>query len=203
MKNFHKLLIAIFFIVLGWSAVKPHDYLTWMLEVAPGVLGFIILAATYKRFKLTDMCYVFILAECLILFVGAKYTYAEMPLFNWIRDTFGLARNNYDKLGHFAQGFVPAMIAREIIIRLDVVKKQGWTEFFPVCIALSISAIYELIEWWAAVITGEAGESFLGTQGYIWDTQSDMLFALIGALCMVIFFRKQHDRQISKLNKGL
>ncbi|MDR2209086.1 MAG: DUF2238 domain-containing protein [Azoarcus sp.] len=193
MKNIHKILLLFFFLVLSWSWFGDTDFLTWCLEVAPGVLGVAILALTYKRFQFTDFAYIFILAHCVILFVGGRYTYAEVPLFDWIRDVFDMTRNHYDKVGHFAQGFIPALITREILIRFQVVKTRGWTNVMVISICLAISAIYEIIEWFAAEIIGESAESFLGTQGYVWDTQSDMLCALIGASCMLLFLSKAHD----------
>jgi putative membrane protein len=168
--------------------------------VVPALIGLIILAATYNRFRFTTLAYLLILIHCIILMVGGHYTYAEVPLFDWIRDWFDLERNNYDKVGHLAQGFIPAIIAREILIRLEIVKKGGWLNFIVVSICLAISAFYELIEWWVAVLTGESAEAFLGTQGYVWDTQSDMALALLGAILSLVAFSKIHDRQIMKLS---
>ena len=133
--------------------------------------------------------------------VGGHYTYAEVPLFNWIRDTFGMARNNYDKIGHLAQGFIPAIIAREILMRKKVIVQKGWSNFIVICICLAISAFYELIEWWAALLSGEAAEDFLGTQGYIWDTQSDMGLALLGAIISLLILSRLHDKQMLLLNQ--
>jgi putative membrane protein len=189
-------LSAIFFAVLVWSGINPKDYYTWVLEVTPGVVGFIVLAATYKKFRFTDLLYTFMLIHCCILFVGGHYTYAEVPLFNWIRDITQGTRNNYDKVGHFLQGFVPAMIARELFIRLRVVNGKVWTGFFCVCVALAISAFYEFVEWWTAVLSGTSADAFLGTQGYVWDTQSDMLYAFTGAMIAVVFLSKIHDISI-------
>lgn len=185
--------VSIFISVLIWSGVHPKDPLTWGLEVFPAVLGAIILAATYRCFKLTSILYVLILAHCIILMVGGHYTYAEVPFFD---DLLGAQRNNYDKLGHFFQGFVPALIAREILLRKNVVNGQWWLRLFVVCIALSFSAFYELIEWWVAVLSGEGAEAFLGTQGYAWDTQSDMAMALVGAITALLLLTKLHDRQL-------
>lgn len=186
-----------FFIVLLWSGVKPRDYFTWFLEVLPALLGFIILIATYRRFRFTDLAYWLMLTHAIILMVGGHYTYAEMPLFNWLRDTFDLGRNHYDKVGHLAQGFIPAIITREILIRKSPVKKGKWLFFIVVCICLALSAFYEFIEWWVAEISGTAADAFLGTQGYIWDTQSDMFLALIGAVTALSLLGKIHDRMIS------
>ena len=188
--------LSIYFLVLIWSGINPKDYFTWMLEVLPALIGIIILAATYNKFRLTPLTYTLILIHYIILMVGGHYTYAEVPLFNWIRDIFGMARNNYDKIGHLAQGFIPAIIAREILLRKKVVTQQGWTHFLVICICLAISAFYELIEWWAALLSGEAAEDFLGTQGYIWDTQSDMGLALLGAIASLLLLSKLHDKQM-------
>lgn len=196
------ILIMIFFAGLIWSGISPHDYFTWMLEIFPAVAGFIILAITFKRFQFTYLTYIFILIHCYILFVGGHYTYAEVPLFDWVRDAFHQSRNNYDKVGHFAQGFVPAMIVRELFIRKEVVKKGGWMSFLTVCVCLSISALYEFIEWLVAVLSGESAESFLGTQGYIWDTQSDMLYAAIGAVCMVVLLAGIQNGEVRKLESS-
>jgi putative membrane protein len=191
--------IAIFFAVLIWSGINPKDYFTWVLEVTPGVIGFVILAFTYKRFRFTNLIYTLILIHCSILFVGGHYTYAEVPLFDWIRDVTNGTRNNYDKVGHFAQGFVPAMIARELFLRLKVVNGKVWTGFFCVCTALATSAFYEFVEWWTAVLSGSSAEAFLGTQGYVWDTQSDMLYAFIGSLAAVVLLSRFHDSKMKEV----
>lgn len=201
MKKYY-ILIFLFFAGLLVSAIKPYDYFTWALEVMPAVLGFLILVFTFNRFRFTYITYVMILIHCYILFIGGHYTYAEVPAFNWLRDILDQSRNNYDKVGHFAQGFVPAMIVRELLIRLNVINKPSWLAFLTVCVCLAISAIYEFLEWFVAVLSGEAGDSFLGTQGYVWDTQSDMLYATIGAVCMLIFFSGLHNRKIKSLKPG-
>ncbi len=193
--------ILIFFTVLIWSAILPEDYFTWFLEVLPALIGFVVLSLTYNNFKLTRLTYVLILVHCIILMVGGHYTYAKVPLFDWIRDYFDLSRNNYDKVGHFVQGFIPAIIAREIFIRKNVINSRAWLNFLIVCFCLALSAFYELIEWWVAELSGESAESFLGTQGYIWDTQSDMALALSGAILALIFLTKMHDRQLQ--NAGI
>ncbi|MBS1493327.1 MAG: DUF2238 domain-containing protein [Bacteroidetes bacterium] len=198
-KKFYAPLIILFFIGLIWSAINPKEYFTWFLEVFPAIIGFIILALTYKRFTFTKLVYVFILIHCWILFIGGHYTYAEVPLFNWIRDVFHQSRNNYDKVGHFTQGFVPALIIREIFLRKEIIKK-GWRAFTVVCICLAISAFYELIEWWTSLLSGSAGDAFLGTQGDVFDTQSDMFFALIGASTALLLFSKIQDKQIKSLS---
>lgn len=191
--------VGAFAAVLIWSAIDPFDRLTWVLEVLPAVLGFVALALTRSRFPLTPLLYGLILIHCIILIVGGHYTYAEVPLFDWLGEVFGWERNNYDKLGHFAQGFVPVMIAREVVVRLDVIDGRRWTNFFVVCFALALSAFYELIEWWVALASGQDAEAFLGTQGYVWDTQSDMLWCLSGAVIALLSLSRWHDRQINRL----
>ena len=188
--------LAVYFSVLIWSGINPKDYFTWILEVFPALIGFAILAYTYNKFRLTPLTYSLILIHCIILMVGGHYTYAEVPLFNWIRDFFSLGRNNYDKLGHLAQGFIPAIVAREILLRLKVVAGKGWLAFIVVCICLAISAFYELVEWWTALLSGASAEAFLGTQGYIWDTQSDMALALVGSVLALLLLSKLHDTQL-------
>jgi putative membrane protein len=194
--------LAVYFTVLIWSVINPADYFTWILEVFPALVGFGILALTYKRFPLTPLVYFLILIHCIILMVGGHYTYADVPLFNWLRDYFSMERNNYDKIGHLAQGFIPALIAREILLRLKIVAKRGWLSFIIVCICLSISAFYELVEWWAALLSGEAAEAFLGTQGYVWDTQSDMALALAGAILSLMLLSTIHDAQIRNIESA-
>jgi putative membrane protein len=191
--------LAVFLAVLAWSARAPHDYPTWWLEVLPALIALVILAVTRRRFPLTPLVYGLILVHAVILMVGGHYTYAEVPLGDWVRDWSGGARNNYDKLGHFAQGFVPAMIAREILVRLRVVTRRGWLALIVVALCLAISAFYELIEWWVALLSGTAAEAFLGTQGYVWDTQSDMFYALVGATAAMLLLSRVHDRQIYAL----
>ena len=191
-------LLVLFSAVLVWSAINHFAYFTLFLEALPAILGVIILAFTFKRFRFTNLTYTFIFIHCCILLVGAKYTYAEVPLFNDIRDYFGHSRNNYDKIGHFAQGFVPAMITRELFIRLKVLNKRSWLPVLVVSVCLSISAVYELFEWLVADLTGQSAEAFLGTQGYEWDAQSDMLFAMIGAICALLFLSGLQDRAIKR-----
>jgi putative membrane protein len=166
--------------------------------VAPAVAGAIILLVTRKRFPLTRLAYALILVHCIILMVGGHYTYAEVPVGDWFRDLFDPPRNNYDKLGHLAQGFVPAVITREVVIRLNVFNSPAWRNFFIVCFCLAVSAFYELIEWWVALMSDEAADAFLGTQGYAWDTQSDMFFALIGAVLALALLGRLHDRQLTE-----
>lgn len=194
MKNKYYLLLIIWILVFIWSAINPKDYFTWMLEVTPGVIGMIIILLTYKKFQFSYFIYVLILLHCIVLFVGGKYTYAENPFFEYIKNMFDLGRNNYDKLGHFMQGFVPSLILREIIIKLKIINQKKWIPYFMISTAMFISAIYELIEWMVSEITGESADAFLGTQGYVWDTQSDMLYALIGSLVAIVVFSRIHDR---------
>ena len=175
-------LLTVFALVFTWSAIRPHDYFTWFLEVVPALVALIILFVTGRRFPLTDLAYELILLHSVILMVGGHYTYAEVPLGEWMKDWLGSERNNYDKIGHFAQGFIPAILAREILIRYKVVNYRGWRNFIIVCICLAVSACYEFIEWFAAVTSGTAAEAFLGSQGYVWDTQSDMLYATMTSL---------------------
>lgn len=192
--------IAIFLIVLVWSGIAPADGMTWGLEVFPAIIGGLVLWFTRDRFPLTPLLYVLILIHCIILMVGGHYTYAEVPLGDWVRDALNGTRNDYDKLGHLAQGFVPVMIARELVIRKQVFNSARWRDFFIVSFCLGFSAFYELIEWWVALLSEEAADSFLGTQGYIWDTQSDMGWALLGAISALLLLSKLHNRQLSALN---
>ncbi len=182
--------------VLAWSAIGPKDRFTWWLEVLPALVGLAVLAATWRRFPLTPLVYWLILIHCAILMVGGHYTYAEVPLFDWIRDQFHLQRNDYDKVGHFAQGFVPAMIARELLMRLRVIPSPAWRNFFILCFVLALSALYELVEWGVAVASGDEAVAFLGTQGDVWDTQSDMFLALVGGVTALLTLSRWHDRQL-------
>jgi len=191
--------VSTFFVVLIWSGIHPKDYFTWFLEVAPALIGFIVISMTYKKFHLTNLTYVLILIHCIILMIGGHYTYAEVPFFHWIRDYFELERNNYDKVGHFAQGFIPAIIAREIFIRKSIINGVAWRNFMVICVCLALSAFYELIEWWVAISTGESAEAFLGTQGYVWDTQSDMGLALLGAVLSLMILSRLHDKQLNRI----
>lgn len=191
-------LLCVFAAVLTWSAVHPHDYFTWILEVFPALIGLAVLAITYPRFQFTTLVYSLITLHCCILFAGGHYTYAEVPLGNWTRDFFHLARNDYDRLGHFAQGFVPALIAREVLLRKRVVLRRGWVFFLVVSICLAISASYELLEWRVAVASGSAADAFLGTQGDPWDTQEDMATALVGAVLALVLLTRLHDRLIAR-----
>nr|WP_218690022.1 DUF2238 domain-containing protein [Psychrobacter sp. BF1] len=188
--------LLIFFVVLIWSAIDPKDYFTWSLEVFPALLGLVVLAVTYQKFPLSRLTYALILLHCIVLMIGGHYTYAQVPLFDTFAQWFGWQRNHYDKLGHFIQGFVPACIAREILLRLQVVKNERWLVTFVLCFCLAFSAFYELVEWWAALAVGEDAEAFLGTQGYVWDTQSDMLLALVGSIVFLVVCRKWQDSSI-------
>ncbi len=188
--------ILTFSTILIWSGIHPKDQFTWFLEVVPALIGVVVLALTYRSFKLTTLVYILILIHAIILMIGGHYTYAEVPLFD---NLFGMVRNNYDKVGHFAQGFIPAMITREIILRKAVINGKGWQNFFIVSFCLGFSAFYELIEWWVALFSGEDAEAFLGTQGYVWDTQSDMALALLGAIVALVTLSKIHDKQLKGL----
>lgn len=187
---------SIFVVVLVWSGINPKDYVTWLLEVSPAVIGALILLFTRRSFPLTPLLYGLILLHCIVLMIGGHYTYAEVPFFD---NLLGFERNNYDKLGHFLQGFVPAIISREVLLRLEVVASAYWRNFFIVSICLAFSALYELIEWLVAEISDAGAAAFLGTQGYVWDTQADMAFALLGACTALLLLQGIHDRQLQKL----
>ena len=190
--------IGIFFAVLIWSGIDPKDFTTWCLEVAPAVIGGIVLWATRERFPLTPLVYALILVHCVVLMVGGHYTYAEVPAGEWTSELVDGPRHNYDKPAHFVQGFIPVMIARELMIRLQVFNSVPWRNFYIVCLCLAISAFYELIEWWVALLSDEAADAFLGTQGYVWDTQSDMGWALFGAIAGLLLLGRLHDRQLAR-----
>ena len=198
-RHFQQLLLLIIVGVFIWSAIHPKDYFTWLLEVAPVLIGLPLVYVYRKTFPLSGLVLSLLTVHAVILMVGGHYTYAEVPWFNSLRDNFQLDRNYFDRVGHFAQGFVPAMLAREILIRKQVVQAKRWLLFVVTCICLSISACYELIEWWVAVLSGTQAEAFLGTQGDVWDTQWDMCLALIGALVAQISFAKYHHRSMSVL----
>lgn len=188
---------ALFWLTLAWSGWQPHERGTWLLEVLPALIAWLLLMASRRRFTFTPLLYQLILIHCLILMVGGKYTYALVPAGDWVSEWLGWSRNNYDKLGHLAQGFIPAMVARELLIRLEVVIASGWRNALIILSTLGISALYELLEWAVALLSDEAAESFLGTQGYVWDTQSDMLMALIGASLALALLARWHDRQLT------
>ena len=193
-------LIVAWLVGLVWSGLAPHDRITWWMEVAPCFIALLLLWRTRDSFVLTNMVYWLILIHGLILIVGGSYTYARVPLGFWMQEWFGFTRNNYDKIGHFAQGFIPAMVARELLIRKFTITRRGLVAFLSIAICLAFSAFYELIEWWSALIMGQGAEEFLGTQGDIWDTQSDMFFALIGAICALLLLSRWHDRQMAALS---
>jgi len=190
--------LTVLALLLIWSGINPKEQFTWFLEVLPAIIGVVVLIFTFKKFRFTNFVYTLIFLHCVILIIGGHYTYAEVPLFDYFQEVFNQTRNNYDKLGHFAQGFVPAMITREILIRKKVINSTSWLNFLVVCVAMAISVTYEFIEWFVSVITGEGGDSFLGTQGYIWDTQSDMLYATIGAIIALITCSKLHNKYLNK-----
>ncbi len=196
-----RVLLVVGAIALAVSGVAPHDRLTWLLEVAPIPIAVPVLIATARRFPLTPLAYRLIFLHALILMLGGHYTYAEVPLGDWAADALGLARNPYDRLGHLAQGFVPAIVVREILIRRSPLRPGKWLAFLVVCVCLAISAAYELIEWWSALIGGESADAFLGTQGDQWDTQWDMFTALVGAVAALALRGRYHDRQIARLEE--
>ncbi|WP_252235550.1 DUF2238 domain-containing protein [Clostridium sp. CH2] len=198
--KFHLILLAILLSILIWSVINPKDLFTWFLEVLPVLIGVMVLIYIYPKYKFSNFVYVLIMIEAIILIVGGHYTYAEMPIFNWVRDILELSRNYYDRLGHFAQGFIPAIIVREVLIRNEVISKKKYLFFIVICICLAISASYELIEFGVAKITGKSAEAFLGTQGDIWDTQWDMLMALIGSITSLSLLSTYHDKKLNQLN---
>lgn len=186
--------------ILVFSGIAPYDRLTWALEVFPAAIALVLMVVTYRRLPLTTLLYACIFLHCLVLILGGVYTYARVPLGFQIADLLHLTRNPYDKIGHFFQGFVPALVAREILVRGAYVNGRRMLNFLITCVVLAISAFYELIEWWVALLAGQGADEFLGTQGYVWDTQSDMLLALIGAIVALVFFSSWHDRQLARLN---
>jgi len=186
--------------VLVWSWIGATDRMTWWLEAFPALIGIPILAATYRLFPLTRLAYILVAVHVCILLVGAHYTYERVPLFNSVRDHFHLLRNDYDKVGHLAQGFIPAILAREVLIRRRVVTGGWWRVFFVMCICMTISACYELVEWGVAVMEGSGANAFLGTQGDPFDTQGDMLCALIGAATAQLLLARVHDREILRID---
>jgi putative membrane protein len=195
----HSLWLLTFGLVFIWSAIAPKDLFTWFLEVLPAIIALVLVITTRKAFPLTPLLYLLILIHCIILMVGGHYTYAEVPLFDWLKEAMAWERNNYDKVGHFAQGFVPAILAREILIRKQVVNGRAWLNLFVISIPLAFSAFYELLEWWVALLSEQAAEAFLGTQGYVWDTQSDMGWALLGAITAVLLLTRKHDQELETI----
>ena len=189
-----KTLLGSILIILMWSVINPYDLFTWFLEVLPVLIGIIVLVYIYPRFQFSNFVYTLLWLHAIILIVGGHYTYAEMPLFNWLRDSFDLGRNYYDRVGHFAQGFIPAMVTREVLLRQTPLKHGEWLNFIIVSICLALSAAYELFEFAAAKLLGATADSFLGSQGDVWDAQWDMTFALIGAITALVLLSKFHDR---------
>lgn len=194
------ILLVLTLLVLGWSAINPHDYPTWWLEVLPVFIALPFLLWTRTSFPLTDLLYRLIFLHAVILIVGGHYTYALVPAGFQVQDLFGFERNHYDRLGHFVQGLEPAILAREILLRKNVVRRGGWLVLFVISICLAFSAFYELIEWFVATVSAEAAESFLGTQGDVWDTQWDMFMCLCGAMVALAVFSKVHDGQLERLS---
>lgn len=192
--------LAIVLIALVISGIHPHDRTTWWLEIFPILIALPILLATCRRFPLTDLLYALVAVHALVLILGGAYTYAHVPLGFWMQDWFGFQRNHYDRIGHFMQGLVPALVAREILLRNGFVVGRRMAAFLSVCVALAVSAFYELVEWWSALILGQGADEFLGTQGDPWDTQSDMFCALVGALLAMALFSRLQDRQIRALD---
>ncbi len=189
-------------LVMIWSGYQPKDYFTWFLEVAPVLIALPVLLLSGRRFPLTPLAYGLLALHGVILMVGGHYTYAEMPLFNWLRDSFELSRNHYDRVGHIAQGFIPAIVAREILLRKTPLTPGKWIFFLTTCICLAISAFYEMIEWWVALGSGDEAVAFLATQGDVWDTQWDMFLALCGALAAQLLLAGWHDRQLAEIKQG-
>jgi putative membrane protein len=183
------------------SGLRPYDRTTWLMEVAPVLMAIPVLLLTHRRFPLTSLLFFLLCLHALVLIWGGAYTYARVPLGFWMQDLLGLSRNPYDKIGHFMQGFVPALLAREVFLRGRYVNGKGMAAFLSVCFALAVSACYELVEWWAALALGQGADEFLGTQGDPWDTQSDMFFALVGAVVAMFTLSSAHDRQIAALER--
>ena len=183
--------------IMAFSAIHPYDRTTWFMEVAPIFIALPVLIASYRRFPLSTLLYVLIFIHALILITGGAYTYARVPLGFWIQDLLSLSRNPYDKIGHFAQGFVPFLVTREILLRGGYLTSRKMAAFLSICVVMAISAWYELIEWWSALALGQGADEFLGTQGDPWDTQSDMFFAFIGAITALAILSRLHDRQMN------
>ena len=193
-------LLSVGVVLLVVSGIGPRDRFTWFLEVAPVLAGVPVLLATYRRFPLTPLLYRLLLLHAAILMLGGHYTYAEVPLGFWMQEAFGFARNHYDRIGHLAQGFVPALLAREVLLRRSPLRRGGWLFLTVTSVCLAIAALYEIVEWWTALATGEAATAFLGTQGDPWDTQWDMFLCLLGALAAQLLLARAHDRQIARLS---
>lgn len=199
-RRYHAVLLTTLAVVFIWSLVRPHDGFTWLLEAFPVIIGLPILLLTYRRFPFSRLAYGLMLLHAVILLVGAHYTYAEMPLFNWLRDSYDLDRNYYDRLGHLAQGFIPAIVVREILLRQSPLKPGKWLAFVVLSICLAISALYEMLEWWVAVASGSDAVAFLATQGDVWDTQWDMFLCLLGAIASLTLLSHRHDRSLTRLH---
>jgi putative membrane protein len=199
--DYRWILLALVAAVLVWSGIVPHDRATWWMETAPVFIAAPLLIVTARRFPLTPLLYGLIAVHAIILSVGGHYTYARVPLGFWMQEWFGFARNHYDRMGHFAQGFVPAILARELLLRRTPLQRGGWLFLLVTACCLAFSAFYELIEWWSAVLGGDAATDFLGTQGDPWDTQWDMLFALIGALVAQLALKRVHDAQLHQIER--
>ncbi len=187
---------------MAWSVVNPHDMFTWVMEATPVIVVLPLLVCTRKQFPLTQLLYVLVMLHCFTLLIGAHYTYARVPLFDWLKDVFGWQRNHYDRLGHVMQGFVPAIAGRELLLRTSKIGPGKWLAVVLVLGCLGISAIYEVIEWAAAELTGDAADSFLGAQGDVWDSQKDMALAGIGAIVALLALPWLHDRQLKKIGKS-
>jgi putative membrane protein len=197
----HLALLTTVLVVILWSRWRPYDPFTWWLEVSPALAGLALLLGTYRRFRFTTLCYTLIAIHICVLCVGGHYTYARVPFFDYLRPLFAWQRNNYDRVGHLMQGFVPAIIAREVLLRLQVLRRTKWLPFLVLSICLAISALYELIEWCTALLSGAAANDFLGSQGDVWDTQEDMCCALVGALVALVSLSALHNRAIRKLEE--
>ena len=196
------ILLAVDAVVLIWSAIGCHDWFTWGLEVFPAVIGVAVLIRLYPRLRFTNLVYTLIAIHAIILMIGGHYTYAQMPLFNWLRDTFHQSRNHYDRVGHFAQGFVPTLIAREVLLRTTSLRRGKLFLWLILSSSMAISALYELLEFTVAMATGSAADAFLGSQGDVWDTQWDMTFCLIGTICALLFMSRFHDRALARLQES-
>lgn len=197
MKKYYFFLL-LFFLGLVWSVINPRNYWHWVGESAAPVIGLIILIVTFKKFRYTVLTYSFILFCCYLMFIGAHYTFSRVPVFDWIRDYFGQDRNNFDKFGHFFQGIIPVLVTRELFIRRKIMTDYKWISFISFCICMSTTSVYEVVEFIVCQLAGKNPVTFLGTQGYVWDSPSDMFYAAMGGLVMILFFRKAHDRIIEK-----
>lgn len=190
--------LTIFCAVLLWSGIGPFDRMTWWLEVAPALIALPLMVLTFRRFPLSQLVYWLILVHAIVLMIGGHYTYARVPAFDWLKESFDLARNDYDRLGHLMQGFVPAMVAREVLLRASPVGRGPWLPFLVGCFTMAVSACYELVEWGVALVSREAADSFLGTQGDPFDTQSDMFMCLVGTVLALVLLSRLHDRSLAR-----